>query len=234
MTSYHPYTLFPLGDAALLISFGEEMDETIHQKLLLLYEQLKALKHAAITDLVPAYNSLAVHYDVVKLLQRNPHQTAFESMANAIQKLQPAEEILHRERPLIKVPVCYAPSFSPDMEGLMHFSGLSAEAIITLHSSVVYRVYLIGFLPGFAYMGTVDEKIAMPRHAQPRLHVPAGAVGIAGSQTGIYPMNSPGGWQLIGQTPLTLFDKDASAPVLFQPGDAVQFFSITEYEFANY
>jgi inhibitor of KinA len=130
--------------------------------------------------------------------------------------------------------VCYAERFALDLEELVQQKHLSKQEIIQLHTSITYRVYMIGFLPGFAYMGEVDEKIAMPRRQQPRTAVPEGSVGIAGAQTGIYPFTSPGGWNIIGRTPLKLFDKDKEEPTFFKPGDEVTFYSITEDEFAHY
>eukprot|EP01136_Pigoraptor_vietnamica_P038048 Opistho-1_new@106825 len=127
----------------------------------------------------------------------------------------------------ITIPVCYDLSLAPDLVELATLHQLSVEEVIQLHTAQTYRVYMIGFLPGFAYMGSVDERIRTARKANPRTKVPAGSVGIAGEQTGIYPLDSPGGWQLIGQTPLPLFDATRTDPCLLQPGDEVQFCSIS-------
>jgi inhibitor of KinA len=134
----------------------------------------------------------------------------------------------------MRIPVCYAKTFAPDLEDLALQNKISQEEVIRIHTSATYRVYMIGFLPGFAYMGRVDERIVTPRRSQPRTMVPAGSVGIAGEQTGIYPFASPGGWNIIGQTPVALFDVKRKQPVLLQPGDEVTFYSITEHEFTNY
>jgi inhibitor of KinA len=135
---------------------------------------------------------------------------------------------------ILEIPVCYAKPFAPDLETLALQNQLTTEEVIQLHTAKVYRVYMIGFLPGFAYMGKVDHRIAAPRKSQPRTNIPAGSVGIAGEQTGIYPLVSPGGWNIIGQTPLKLFDAARPDPVLFQPGDRVHFYSISQNEFENY
>jgi inhibitor of KinA len=134
----------------------------------------------------------------------------------------------------MKIPVCYAKRFAPDLEELAAGKNLTVANVIHLHTASTYRVYMIGFLPGFPYMGKVDSCIATPRRSSPRTGIPAGSVGIAGQQTGIYPLSSPGGWNIIGRTPLQLFDKNRDHPVLLQPGDNITFYSITEDEFENY
>jgi inhibitor of KinA len=145
-----------------------------------------------------------------------------------------SQERQHFKPREISVPVCYESPHAPDLATAAELKGLSTEAFIRIHSSVSYRVYMLGFLPGFAYMGEVDESIVLPRKDTPRTVVPKGSVGIAGKQTGIYPTGSPGGWQLIGRTPIRLFDPEAANPAFFQPGDIVRFYSITADEFENY
>ncbi|MER3463071.1 MAG: allophanate hydrolase [Chitinophagaceae bacterium] len=234
MHTFHPYSIFPLGDRALTIEFGHVLNEELNEKVLRLFRQLKSKAYPFVVDLLPAYSSLTVYYDVPYLRQHYPLQTAFETMVLGIENLRMEEEALQTEKRLMKVPVCYERSFAPDIEELAKSKNISVEEVIRLHMSKTYRVYLIGFLPGFPYMGEVDERIAMPRREQPRTHVAAGSVGIAGKQTGIYPTTSPGGWQIIGRTPLTLFNQHQTDPVLFSPGDEVQFYSITEDEFVHY
>jgi inhibitor of KinA len=134
---------------------------------------------------------------------------------------------------LVRIPVCYEPFFAPDIEALANQKSITLHQLITLHTSVTYKVFMIGFLPGFPYMGEVDSSLEASRHLQPRKAVAAGSVGIAGKQTGIYPLTSPGGWQIIGRTPLRLFDVNRENAVLLQPGDSVQFYSITANEFAH-
>jgi inhibitor of KinA len=131
--------------------------------------------------------------------------------------------------------VCYGGAFGPDLAGVARFAGMSEAEAIELHSGPVYRVFMLGFLPGFAYMGTVNPRIAAPRRPTPRMRVPAGSVGIAGGQTGIYPSESPGGWQLVGRTPVKPFDLGRLGPFLFKPGDAVRFYRIEpeDYEMAG-
>lgn len=235
MAEPHHYQITSLGDAALLVQFGNVIDEKINQEVLQLFRKLQALQLPYITDVVPAYSSLAVYYDVYLLLQKEKCLNAFHFVAQLVKDLlhQPtADEVqVHNA---IQIPVCYAPAWAPDLEAIAQQKNLSIEDVIRLHTAPQYTVYMIGFLPGFAYMGKVDSHIAVERKAQPRLQIEAGSVGIAGEQTGIYPLASPGGWQIIGRTPVSLFQKEAKKPVRLQPGDKVKFYAITEDEFKNY
>ena len=230
------YTIFPLGDCALTIEFGRVIDREVNKRALALFRQLKGLALPGVTDVVPAYGSLTVYYDTVAILREvEEDQTAFEWMSAMVRQLLEGEHVsgIDVAPRHIRVPVCYAPRCAPDLEELARERGLSTGEVVHLHTTTVYRVYMLGFLPGFAYMGEVDERIALPRKATPQ-RVVAGGVGIAGRQTGIYPLSSPGGWQIIGRTPLKLFHRKNEHPVLFSPGDTVTFYSITEDEFAHY
>ena len=234
MTS--PFTIFPLGDSALIVEFGNVISEAVNRRVLALYEALQSLSLPYLTDLVPAYSSLAVHYDTVALVQAlDEERSAFETVSEMVRELleRKDESREKAESRHFKVPVCYAPRYGTDLEEMARNKGLSIEEIVRLHTAGTYKVYMLGFLPGFAYMGEVDERLAVERRAEPR-PVSAGAVGIAGRQTGIYPLDSPGGWQVIGRTPLKLFHKKSDHPVLLAPGDTITFYSITEDEFAHY
>lgn len=225
------FTITPLGVGALVISFGNVIDEAINENVLQLFHCLQNTP-LPFTDIVPAYCSLTVFYDVYAW--RTKEVTAFERVKEALLPFlqQPAQEKKESGR-TIAIPVCYAKAFAPDIEELAVQKELSVEEVIRLHTEKTYRVYMIGFLPGFPYMGKVDERIATPRKSSPRTAIPAGSVGIAGGQTGIYPFTSPGGWNIIGRTPLRLFDKDRNEPVLLQPGDSITFYPISEDEFEN-
>ncbi len=229
------YNIFPLGDSALLIDYGNEMNVGINKKILLQFRVLQAARLPFITDIVPAYSSLAVHYNVALLHDKKQgDRTVFETAMALISPYLSSDDVEEENNRLIKLPVCYQPPFCLDMATIASAKNFDAEGIIRLHTAQSYRVYMLGFLPGFAYMGKVDDQIVIPRRQQPRANVPAGSVGIAGNQTGIYPFASPGGWQIIGRTPVPLFNKHLSNPTLLQPGDTVQFFSITANEFADY
>jgi inhibitor of KinA len=231
----HPYTIFPLGDSALTIDFGNIIDLHTNQKVIGLFHLLKNKAITGIKDIVPAYSSITIYYDVAAFYVKDSEQTAFDNLAEMIEKITEHEEIpLVQGSRNLELPVCYAPKYALDIELIAEHNKMSVEEIIHIHTSNKYRIYMIGFLPGFAYMGEVDQRIAFPRREEPRTKVAAGSVGIAGRQTGIYPFESPGGWQIIGQTPVPLFHKDNKEPVILSPGDEVSFYSITEDEFTHY
>ncbi|WP_297062538.1 5-oxoprolinase subunit PxpB [Thermococcus sp.] len=211
----------PLGDSALLVSFGERIDEEINEKVHTLAKAIEQANFEWLVEVVPAYSSLAVIYD--------PALVDFESVKRTIEGIEITSERF--EGKLVEVPVVYGGEYGPDLEFVAEYNGLSVDEVVEIHSRPVYRVYFLGFLPGFAYLGGMDERIATPRLEKPRLKVPAGSVGIAGKQTGIYPLESPGGWRLIGRTPLRLFNPAKDPPTLFQPGDRVKFVPIDESEF---
>jgi inhibitor of KinA len=226
------YTIFPLSDSALTVDFGNRIDETINENVLRLFKKLQGLSPHFL-DVVPAYSSVTVYYDAVAL--RSKESSAFERAKKLIEPLlQEEESNIPVQRRQVKIPVCYSEKFAFDLKELSRQKGLSIDEAIRLHMAKTYRVFMIGFLPGFAYMGKVDERIATPRRSQPRTAVPAGAVGIAGEQTGIYPLTSPGGWNIIGRTPLKMFDASKEDAVLLAPGDEVTFYSISDDEFENY
>lgn len=230
-----PYTITPLGDSALLLNFGNAIDENLNELVVSVYHQLRKHPLPGLVEAVPAYNSIAVYYHPGAVrIQGNGQNTAFESMSQAIRKLlEKGRGHQPKEGKLVTIPVCYDYDFAPDLKWIVRRNKISENEIIRIHASATYRVYMIGFLPGFPYMGVLDERIAAPRKAAPVM-VEEGSVGIAGNQTGIYPFQSPGGWQIIGRTPLRLFDVSVkNNPALLQTGDLVQFTSITRDEFEN-
>ena len=230
------YTIFALGDNALTIDFCNDIDEAINQKVLAWFHSLQENPMTGIIEAVPAYSSLTIYYDVLQAMKDKPvHKTAFEIMAERLEKRlrEPLPENL-LSPPLIRIPVCYDPEFGLDIDELAAAKGITAPDVIQIHVSAIYSVYMLGFLPGFSYMGKVADKIAMPRKTNPRTRVEAGSVGIAGHQTGIYPLTSPGGWQIIGRTPVKLFDTDNKELTLLMPGDKAQFYSISKDEFNSY
>lgn len=232
MNPYHPYSIFPLGDSALTIDFGNIISEDINKKVLKLFHHLKSVADNTLIDIVPAYSSLTIYYNVATFY--HPDKTAFESVADLLEELfSKTSNLPEQVNNCFKIPVCYSKKFAIDIEYLSKKTELSTEEIIHIHTSKTYKVFMLGFLPGFTYMGEVDHRIAIERKPAP-VKLFSGAVGIAGKQTGIYPLESPGGWQIIGRTPIKIFKKDDPNPVLFQPGDEVKFYPITEYEFENY
>ncbi len=185
-------------------------------------------------DVIMAYSSLTVFYDPLLVKRKYAgHASAYEFVKAKLQEAWQQAEV--KEEPtgnVLYIPVCYDDSYGTDLDFLSEEKGLSKPEIVRLHTLKMYRVYMIGFLPGFSYMGEVDEQLATPRKSKP-VPVAAGSVGIAGSQTGIYPLHSPGGWQIIGRTPVKQFDPFAQPPVKLKTGDRVKFYSITKHEFEN-
>lgn len=234
MNQLPAYNIFSLGDNALVIDFGNVIDEQINKLVHSIFYQLQHDPIPGMTEAVPGYSSLTIYYDVLFIRNKlNKQSTAFEWVCENCKKYLSGENIETGDpEVLIKIPVCYDKEYGPDLEFIASQNKISIEEIVRLHSSVTYRVYMLGFLPGFTYMGLVDERISSPRKPQPT-PVEPGSVGIAGRQTGIYPFKSPGGWQIIGRTPLKQFDKEKVNPVLFKSGDNVQFYSITKDEFED-
>ena len=227
-TAYNP--VYPCGDHAVTAVLGEGIEEAVSNKVISLFEHLRSLSLTGIKDIIPAYNTLMVVYDPA-MIAKNGAASVSEKMCRWLQ-----QEIGNCQSRTIKtqkknIPVCYHESLAPDIVSLAALHNIGVEEVISLHTGKSYRVYMLGFLPGFAYMGSVPEKLVTPRKSSPRSKVPAGSVGIAGEQTGIYPFESPGGWQLIGQTPLQMFDANREMPAYLQPGDEVIFQAISLSEF---
>ena len=230
-TNIASYHIFALGDTALTIDYGNIIDEQVNKEVIARARQLKE-NLANIIEVVPAYSSLTIYFDLHKLKKQFPkNKLVYDHLKETVEQLlqQPLLLEENQER-FIKIPVCYEPEFATDINAVATANNITVEEVVALHQSKTYRVYMLGFLPGFSYMGEVDEKIAMPRKPQPQPVAP-GSVGIAGRQTGVYPLASPGGWQIIGRTPLKLFDAGADDPALLRAGDTIQFFSITKNDF---
>jgi len=230
-----PYRIFPLGDAALTVDFGNSIDETLNSKILNWVYSLRVNPPEGMIEVTPAYNSFTVYYHVIQIKKAvNGSSTAFEFMKQKLDEfLQQAVTDHLPESSLIEIPVCYDAAFAADIDKLSVVLNLSHEEIIHTHISRIYKIYMLGFLPGFAYMGQLDDRISLPRKSRPE-NITSGSVGIAGTQTGIYPLTSPGGWHIIGRTPLRLFNKEKDDPVLLKPGNRIKFISISRYEFENY
>lgn len=233
--SRQSYDIFPLGDAALTIDFGNCIDTNINKEVTSRFHDFHQHPLPGMIETVPAYSSLTIHYDLFQLSKKVPEgKTVAEWMKDELTKrlATPASSYESKGRN-IRIPVRYCKDTGPDILRIVMEKGITTEELIAIHTATTYRVFMLGFLPGFPYLGTVDERIAMPRKPQP-VNVAAGSVGIAGRQTGIYPLASPGGWQIIGRTPLELFDAEKTDPTLLQAGDTVQFYSITQDEFESY
>lgn len=202
------------GDSALLLELDAVIDPAVNARAIGIAAAVAGKRLAGVRDVIPAYRSVAVHFD--------PLATDVEALTKAVRDAADSAPAAP-EGALVEVPVSYGGEEGPDLPDVAAFAGLSIENVIERHSSIEYRVFMLGFLPGFAYMASVDETIAAPRKATPRTRVPGGSVGIAGRQTGIYPRPSPGGWQLIGRTSLPVFDPSREPASIFAPGDRVKF-----------
>jgi KipI family sensor histidine kinase inhibitor len=226
--SHHPkkesFRILPLGDSALTIEFGNVINSEINSRVVAFAKTVFIQHWQGIHDIVPTYRSVTVHFD--------PLQWDSATLAKRLKTLPRREPgqadpqgILH------EIPVLYGGEWGPDLEAVATFAGLQPDEASALHASIQYRVYMLGFSPGFPYLGLVPERLAMPRRSTPRTTVPAGSVGIADHQTGIYPIATPGGWQLIGRTPIAMYRKGRADPFLLKPGDIVQFNPIDRHEF---
>ena len=206
--------LKPLGDSAILVQLGDEIDPILNQRVHALDAFLQNIP--GIVETVPAYCTVLVHYD--------PLGITYNQIKNLIEEnISLLDVSTHRSSRRLEIPVFYGNASGPDLEPATATLALSPSELIRLHSEREYTVYMMGFTPGFPYMGILNEKLIMPRMSTPRTRVPAGSVAIAGSQTGIYPVDSPGGWHILGHTPLKLFDPMSENPFLFAPGDTVKF-----------
>lgn len=230
-----PYRIFPLGDTAITVDFGNTINETINKQVLALFHNFSCKPIPGVIDIIPAYSSITFYYDLFAISKSSSNgKTVYDIISAQIaERMEQPLPVVETGDNIIDIPVCYEREFAPDLEWLALEKNLSVDEVIRLHTSQQYRVYMLGFLPGFTYMGEVNEKIAISRKPQP-VTVAAGSVGIAGRQTGIYPLQCPGGWQIIGQTPLKLFDSERKEPSLLKAGDSVRFISISKNEFENY
>lgn len=212
------------GDSALLIEFEQKIAPEINAQITAFVHLLKEQHIEGVTDLIPAFASLLINYD--------PRVIGYKDLKARIEellKIEVSEEA--GEARVFEIPVCYGGEYGPDIANIAENAGLSEQEVIDIHCSKDYLIYMLGFLPGFVYLGGLDERIHTPRLANPRISIPAGSVGIAASQTGIYPLNSPGGWQLLGMTPVKTYDPERETPILVEAGDYIRFVPVTEEEF---
>lgn len=213
----------PGGDTALIVEFGDHIERALSDRVLWLSDRIRALALEGVIETVPTFRSLAVHYD--------PRATSAQNLVPAIKALlhePPGTSLPGR---LWHVPVCYDERCGPDLADVAARTGLTTEQVAALHAGTQFHVYMVGFLPGLPYMGDLPPELVLPRRKDPRVRVPAGSVAIAMAQSVIYPLESPGGWHLIGATPVRLFDPGWARPALLAPGDAVRFEPVDWSEF---
>ena len=212
------------GDSSVLIQFGNTIDPEINYRISATVQMMREQHIVGVTDIIPAFCSLLINYD--------PRVITFAEIKERMEGILKMEiKAGAKRKKVYEIPVCYGGEYGPDIQNIADHAGLSVEEVIDIHTSRDYLIYMLGFLPGFTYLGGLDERIHTPRLANPRIKIAAGSVGIGGSQTGIYPMDSPGGWQLMGLTPVKTYDPEREIPILVEGGDYVRFGGIDEDEF---
>lgn len=212
---------YPLGESAIVVRFGDEISKKTNLLIRQVAARLDSLQAHGIREYVPAFTTITIYY--------NPLVTTYEDLMHTVGEiLQNLPKPMENQQVVKKIPVCYN---GPDLAYVAHYTQRSEDEIIRMHSANLYLVYMIGFVPGFPYLGGMDPRLATPRKDVPRIKIEAGSVGIAGEQTGIYPLATPGGWQIIGQTPLNLFDRERNIPALLQSGDRIRFVPIGPDEY---
>jgi len=218
------FRIVPAGDSALVVEFEPRIDPVVNGRAIALAEVVADARMRGVRDVVPTYRSVAVYFD--------PLRTDYDSLIALLERgATDAPDPQSSTTAPIRIPVCYGGEFGPDLSDVAAFASMTPADVIELHSDTEYRVFMLGFVAGFAYMGIDDDRIAMPRHATPRVRVPIGTVGVAGVQTGVYPAETPGGWRLVGRTPLKPFDADRAQPCLMKAGDRIRFYPITRQEY---
>ncbi|NOU99874.1 5-oxoprolinase subunit PxpB [Paenibacillus sp. LMG 31457] len=250
MTKLH-YECHHLGDSAIVLTLGGSIEPSTLELVKQVTAYLEKHPFEGFTEAVAAYTTITIYYDAVSVYRQFSEAEVFrkqEYLAGA-NYLLPCDKVLHHIQRLlenfepdspiqsgltevpIEIPVCYGGDFGPDLTDVAAHHGVTLEEIVALHTAKIYPVYMIGFAPGFPYLGGMDEGLVTPRKSVPRPRIPAGSVGIGGAQTGIYPLETPGGWHLIGRTPIALFQPDSESPSLLRAGDLVKFVSITPEQF---
>lgn len=217
--------IYSLGENAVTIEFGNEISSEINERVAQLDRYFNENKFPGFIETVPAYASLSVFFDVPRVRSGfSAFSTAFEAVKNLTEiALNSSDNFDSPRARAIEIPICFSDEYALDLESISENVNLTKREIIEIFTNRIYKVYMLGFLPGFAYMGETDDRIASPRKENPRTTVPKGSVGIAGKQTGIYPLASPGGWQIVGRTDLEMFTPDAENPTLLRIGDSVKF-----------
>ena len=218
----------PLGDRAATITFGDTIDEATHQRVRLAALRISRARPRGLIDIVPAFASIAVHYDPELVGSRQPYDAIVATLTALVES--GSHEALPPPR-TIEIPVCYGGELGPDLDDVAHTHAMTTDDVVRAHTAGQYMVYMVGFMPGFAYLGGLAPELSTPRRSSPRTAVPEGAVGIGGQQTGVYPMVSPGGWNPIGRTPRKIFDASRDEPSIMAAGDRVRFRAMTRDEF---
>lgn len=223
---YDKIKYLPAGDKAIVMEFGNEISKEINAKIRSVGRALEEKNIDGIEEVLPTYRSILIMYDPIKV--------EYEEIVKILDDLGNKASLGEKEEiRIVEIPTIYGKEFGPDINFVAAHNKITVDEVIKIHTGTDYLVYMLGFTPGFTYLGGMSDKIAAPRLSAPRKKIPAGSVGIAGSQTGMYPSETPGGWQLIGRTPLKLYDPAKEPPVLINAGDYVRYVSITEEEYTE-
>ncbi|WP_246096645.1 5-oxoprolinase subunit PxpB [Paenibacillus sinopodophylli] len=237
----YEFELLPLGNSAVIVRLGSGINLATHESVQALIAAVELDPFIGFVECVPSYAAVAVHYDPMLVMRSRSreelgHETIYETVCVRlhlhVEKGQKGSAKLRSRT--VEIPVCYGGDFGPDLAFVAEYNGLAEDEVTAIHADAPYLVYMLGFAPGFPYLGGMSERIAAPRRQSPRASIPQGSVGIAGKQTGVYSVSTPGGWQLIGRTPIVLFRPQEMIPSLLRPGDTVRFKPITIEEYDDY
>lgn len=223
---YDKAKFIPAGDCSIVMEFGNSISPEINQKIRNMVQSIDDSNILGITEVIPTYRSIQIIY--------NPLEVGYDDLIHTLREMESSlSEVQSSTARIVEIPTVYGGEYGPDIEFVAKYNNLTVEEVIDIHTCTDYLLYMLGFTPGFGYLGGMSEKIATPRLEVPRSTIPAGSVGIAGAQTGIYPIDSPGGWQLIGRTPVKLYDPTRETPVLLNAGDFIRFVRIDEDEYLD-
>lgn len=209
----------PLGDSAVIVRFGTEMNEMVHKNVKAFTDELSNQSFEGFIECVSSFTTVTVYYK----------KRSYKSVCSQIEEIRSHLSTRRQDKPrIVDIPVWYGGEYGPDLKEVAVYHGLTEKEVIRIHTEGEYLVYMIGFAPGFPYLGGLSDKIATPRRKTPRLKIPAGSIGIAGAQTGIYPISTPGGWQIIGRTDISLFNAEQNPPSVLKSGDIVKFVEVSK------
>lgn len=223
MNTIYPRIL-PSGDCAVTVEFSDSISEKVNRRIRFFYENIRSKNIQGITDIVPTFRSVLISYD--------PRYISYQKLCTQLKThLNETSSVENKKKRIVTIPVCYDEEYGPDLKFVAEHAGLSEEEVIKIHTSRDYLVYMLGFQPGFPYLGGLDERIFTPRLTVPRVQIRAGSVGIGGEQTGLYPLASPGGWQIIGTTPVKAYNPQKTPSIPYEAGDYIRFCSISKERF---
>lgn len=225
MNNIYPRIL-PSGDCAVTVEFSDSISEEVNRRIRFFYENIRRQNIQGITDIVPTFRSVLISYD--------PRFLSYQSLCTQLKNnLVQTSGVDNKKKRIVTIPVCYEEEYGPDLKFVAEHAGLSEEEVVKIHTSKEYLVYMLGFQPGFPYLGGLDERLFTPRLTVPRVQIRAGSVGIGGEQTGLYPLASPGGWQIIGTTPVKAYNPQKTPSIPYEAGDYIRFYPISKARFCE-